>query len=426
MTRPCPAVLACALLLAAPAAAKTWATAFVAGPWPEVRASAALAQQLAREAIDAHRQLSLRDVDEVLDPEGDPKAFAAKRQAEAAYRKGFVAYSNEMYREAHKNFRTAAEHLLQATSQVRPLSIVRAMQYAGATAILQRKYRDGITWFHKASVIAPSLGLVARDMDPGMVELYERVRRRATGAPPTDLKVVSEPTDAAVFLDQRFVGVTPVSVPVALPGTHLLRVAKDGLLPHGAAIEILPGIVDEISIELKPTRRLHRFNKLLFESFMLLDGKSKQAQKPLRQLARLCHLDSMTLGRLEPRGEGGTVVLHLMEYDITNRQVIRHATRVFHPKTEGFAMELTELFKDFYAGKAGKDPLVADLPPAPPLPELEGVVGAKQEETGPLYTAWWFWTGVGVAAAGGATAVVITKPWEEPKRPEKGELLFQF
>jgi len=421
-----PTLVALALLVASPAAARTWATAFIAGPWPEVRASAALAQQLARQAIDKHRRLSLRDVDEVLDPEGDPKTLAARRKAEKAYRLGFVAYSNESYKEAGKYFESAAKYLLAATSQVKPLAVVRAMQYAGATAVRRRKYRDGITWFHKASVIAPSLGLVARDMDPGMLELYERVRRRATDAPPTDLKVESNPPDAAVFLDRRFVGVTPTTIPVGLPGTHLLRVAKDGLLPHGTAIEILPGIVDEIHVDLKPTRRLHRFNKLLLQSFGLLDGKTKQATKPLKKLARLCHLDSMTVGRLEPRGKGGRVVLTLKEYDVTNRQVIRHASKVFHHKTEGFAQEVATFLAEYYAGQAGKDPAVAKLPPAPPLPELEGVIGAKQEESGPIYAAWWFWTGVGVAAAGGATAVVVTKPWEQPKRPETGELLFQF
>jgi len=419
------ALLVWGLLLSSPAAARTWATAFVAGPWPETRASAALAQQLAREAIATHRRLTLRQVEEVLDPEGDAKTINAKRQAELEYRKGFIAFTNESYKPALKHFETSVKLLLEATAQPRPAAVVRAMQYAGATAILLRRYRDGITWFHRASVIAPKLGLVARDMDPGMVELYERVRRRATSQAPTDLHVISEPPDAAVFLDRRFVGVTPTVVPVPLAGIHLLRVAKDGLLPFGAAVEILPRVNEEVRLDLKPTRRLHRFNKLLLGSFVLLDGEKTKAKKPLRKLARLCAVDSMTLGRLEPRGEG-RVVLRVMEYDVTNKQVIRQASRVFRQKTEAFAGKVSAFFQEFYAGSAGEDPTVADLPPAPPVPELEGVVGAKQAETGPFYATWWFWTGVGVAAAGGVTAAAVTRPWEEPPRPEKGDLLFQF
>jgi hypothetical protein len=58
----------------------------------------------------------------------------------------------------------------------------------------------------------------------------------------------SEPSGAAVFLDRRQVGVTPLELPEVRAGSHAIRIARDGyrhwtasvLVPAGKRIDLRP------------------------------------------------------------------------------------------------------------------------------------------------------------------------------------------
>jgi len=65
------------------------------------------------------------------------------------------------------------------------------------------------------------------------------------------LQIVSTPPGASAFLDDRFVGMTPVSVDLDTEGKHLLRIEKRGYEPHRQAIEVRAEPV-QISAELRP------------------------------------------------------------------------------------------------------------------------------------------------------------------------------
>jgi hypothetical protein len=67
--------------------------------------------------------------------------------------------------------------------------------------------------------------------------------------------------------------------------------------------------------------------------------------------------------------------------------------------------------------KAPPPPPPVELPPPleetpaikepPPYREVEIETPPPVEESDPVYTKWWFWTIIGVAAAGGATAAIV-------------------
>ncbi len=68
------------------------------------------------------------------------------------------------------------------------------------------------------------------------------------------LRVVAEPEDARVFVDDRFVATARVLArePLALrPGAHLLTVTASGYFPHDMQID-LPTGETKIEIELRP------------------------------------------------------------------------------------------------------------------------------------------------------------------------------
>lgn len=402
------------------------AAAFIAGPWPDVRTDAALAQQEARLAIDRSKRLHLGDLTAVLDPTGDPEVRAAERDADAAFRKGFVALSNESFEPALQSFAHSARRRMDAAARMKDLDkLVRVMQYAGAAAVRSGDYRQGVRWFHRASVLAPEAALDARGVSSATRDLYERVRRRATGLPPADMRVLSEPNGASVYLDGRFVGVTPAVVAVPLPGTHVLQVDRDGYMREGRDVEVLPGPTEEVRVTLRPTKKGAKFQQLLSAAMPLLynDDSAKPA---LQRLAKTLGVESVVLGRLEPRGEDN-VLLIACEYDDEGEPVGEASNKVFAYRDPGFREGTAAFFDSLLAGDGTLDPQARLLPPAPPLGESALASLTATDDGPPIYATWWFWTGVGVlGAAGGAGVAAAATPSQEATRKPRGELIFQF
>ena len=89
----------------------------------------------------------------------------------------------------------------------------------------------------------------------------------ATGLAPIavagQLEVLSTPAGGTVFLDDRYLGVTPLSLDVDATGAHLLRIEKRGYVPwRGTAelgggparaeAELLPETLGRISVSTEP------------------------------------------------------------------------------------------------------------------------------------------------------------------------------
>ena len=66
------------------------------------------------------------------------------------------------------------------------------------------------------------------------------------------LKVVSEPSASAVFLDEKHVGETPLSIRMWMDGKHIIKVTKKGHNDFKQNIELQFGTTKEINAELVP------------------------------------------------------------------------------------------------------------------------------------------------------------------------------
>jgi tetratricopeptide (TPR) repeat protein len=49
---------------------------------------------------------------------------------------------------------------------------------------------------------------------------------------------------------------------------------------------------------------------------------------------------------------------------------------------------------------------------------------SKQSEDKPVYKKWWFWTGLGLAAAGGTAAIYATRSGSSPPATDLGNIVF--
>src|SRR5690606_23430035 len=74
----------------------------------------------------------------------------------------------------------------------------------------------------------------------------------AAAARTGSLVVESRPVGAAVFLDNRQIGVTPLSVPGLAPGTYRIRLELNGFNPWITAAEVRPGDRTRVAASLEP------------------------------------------------------------------------------------------------------------------------------------------------------------------------------
>ncbi len=69
---------------------------------------------------------------------------------------------------------------------------------------------------------------------------------------PARLVVVSQPSGAAAFLDDKELGVTPCDNPRIKPGDHTLKIEKAGFAPLEKRMTLTEGKTDTVSAALKP------------------------------------------------------------------------------------------------------------------------------------------------------------------------------
>lgn len=98
------------------------------------------------------------------------------------------------------------------------------------------------------SVVAIALGssLVAGSQWPASA-------RTAAAIPTGGLSISSEPADAAVFVDGRPVGVSPVQLPAAVAGEHRVRIVKSGYLENARVVTVVAGEPKHVHVTLTRT-----------------------------------------------------------------------------------------------------------------------------------------------------------------------------
>ena len=92
----------------------------------------------------------------------------------------------------------------------------------------------------------------------GVDEVAELVELRAAALasrldPPSEgtVRILSEPPGAAVYVDDRNVGVTPMDVPLEA-GAHNVRVEKRGFIEEGQSIDVEAGVESDVRFRLMP------------------------------------------------------------------------------------------------------------------------------------------------------------------------------
>lgn len=222
---------------------------------------------------------------------------------------------------------------------------------------------------------------------------------------PGGVEVQASPPLSEVFLNGVFVGVSPVRLEGLPVGEHLLRVRRDGYEPQVAIVDVAPGRRAQLDIVLKPTKNLPVIQNI-DETIggQIGDPRPGKALSDLKALLLIEQAISVKVSR-----QGEEVVAEAFLYDMRSMQQLR-------------ASRLVLSSRSFASRRASAQELLGALSNLGSAQIDNGGVGPSSTS---LLDEWWFWPGVGVAAAGVLSAVLIVSL--QPEEPTgQGGILLRF
>jgi hypothetical protein len=248
-----------------------------------------------------------------------------------------------------------------------------------------------------AALIAldPSAKLDAEEFPPDDVKLFNELQEEAAFTAPASLQISSDGLPAAVFIDGRYRGVTPLTLDDLEPGRHGFLVRRQGYAPRSGEVDV-GGSTRRLKAPLVPPEGRERWLELL----LALEVDAFSLHPTLLALAEDIG-NPETVAMVVERHEDKGPLLHLVRSRPAEGVLLAYREL---PLGEGWQDALVAAITEIYTG-----PDIVALAPEPEAPAVE----EEPVDLGPVL----LWSGVAVgtavllaAAGAGVAAAVVYGP----------------
>jgi hypothetical protein len=288
--------------------------------------------------------------------------------------------------------------------------------------------------FLRAYVLAPDKQPDPDVFPPDVIDMFNlavaNVHEIGTGS----LSVSSEPGAAQVYLDGKFMGLTPVTIDNIVAGKHFVRLVSVGHQLGGQTAVVQAGQTQTVNAKLFPAYNAAKV-------FTLADGLPAQLVKGVDVAAPSLGSISSALGVTQllivwvTSGDASYLSASFFVYDSMRSAVIAQRQGDSLPVQEGtLSMKADELARNtlqaaLQAGAAGGAVVTVIGGPA-----AGGGEGGGEGGKASVASKWWFWLALigGAAAIGGATTAGVCLGTDAckgggPSGPGgSGDLIFEF
>lgn len=347
----------------------------------------------ARAVIEQHPALQPIDLSARLGG-GRPMDPGAIR---ALLDEGKAAYDAADVDEAEKDLSIAA--LIASGRPGQQDLAIEALSTLARLRAARKDEKGAVRAFVRLLRLAPDFDLPPEQASPSARARLDAARAIIDGAGPARLRVVTEGVVAAVFIDGRLRGVTPLYLAELPSGTHHLRIAADGHRDDMTLVDLEPGRETRLQVALLDSEKAALFDQIV--SALPDDVVEGEIGPGLRDLKALAFAEQALVVAATADTLSGALV------DLKALRRVR-AVRVALGRDGVEAGR--DLVRELYRGLSPREPgLVAALPD--PEPEKQGA------------TRWWLW---GSIVAGVAVAVVLplalwaSSDEEDPGVPRQG------
>ncbi len=344
--------------------------------------------RIAHETLAHDRDVRQLDLERVLDG-GEPLWVSKLEAAEAAARKGTTALESVELPVAAEAFAEAVVAYEQAIAGMRDLTpLVDVLGRQGVVFALQGDKKNAEQAFARALALDPAWRIEGTAPSRARAS-FEATVKAHKGAGQGSVTVYATTGAAEVWVDGVFRGIAPITLD-ARAGRHYVRVAKDGHLAYGGAVEVRRGSEATVQATLRPTSRLAKLEELSHRV-----ARSKESVGPVAELAAWLQVDRLVVLLVEDSG-GSALITGTVVDGITGQQRAR-ASKAFSPRDSFFERDVRNFVRERLAPGAseGADAPRRDPPPGPapdddgpPTPSLLPGEAERVEAPGAVVGGW--------------------------------------
>jgi hypothetical protein len=350
------------------------------------------------EALRRNERLDMKDLDVRLSDFAQEVPLDQIDLARSTLQKGLDALGQLELEEAVGLLQDAVDHLVVVLPYIKKQELADAMVALASAHAQQGRRRASNAVLIRLLTWRADYEIDPQQYPPAMVAQVEEARRAVMKQARGEVRVESEPPGAQVFVDGRYVGVTPVVATDLLVGEHFVTFKKLGYKKGLRVAQVSARAPGQVSMKLQQSEKYLLVTQALSRLERGMGGP--RLDPAMDTLKETLYLDHALFVRLvENAGKlGGVGYL----YDVRTRALIKRQD--FTLQTDGEAgRRAGELAEGLYNG-VDYDGILKPPPEPPPPPPV-----VRQ----PLYKKWWFLTAAGAIAAGVvgmAVGIGVTRP----------------
>ena len=354
------------------------------------------------------KQVRYRDLDDQLNLGGEDTLVASVRSGEGLVRSGAQKLQGAKYPAAAEDFEAAVESYLQAYALLPDLTVLpRAMALLGVAQLLGGEEDKARANFARSVQADLKYEQDFTEFPSRVQAAYDAARKEVLARPRIEYELKTTPSNARVYVNGVYQGLSPVWVRTAA-GEQFIALAKHGSARRAKVLQQPGQNPAEVAEDLPPAKRKAAFEGVTDRLSEIFDGAVEPSDLTDAQgLAGATYAVA-----LRASGSRDKMKVELALANLAGRQVVNRLNR-----------EISWQKRD----KELIDKLVDELFHIPELPAWEGPPAPVST---PVYKTWWFWTVIGVAAAGSVAAVVLATRKQAAPAPKygsgQGGLLIRF
>jgi hypothetical protein len=301
-----------------------------------------------RTLVAQDERYQVADLSDTLGGDSADRAKRAFEVAEEMVQKGRAAYETLDLEPAIDYLNTALNKYERHAGHVTDIKkVAELLMLLGATHILRGEDKTGTKRLAQAVAVDPSIEPDPRIFNPSMREIFQDVTKKLKERPQGTVAITSNPSYAEIYLDGKFVGVTPTAMDKVPEGRHFVRMVREGYKSWGKVIEVVGQVEAADTATLKPSDNFEEYDALVEAAMPSLSNKAvgDKVGEVFHQLGKLLKVDELLLAEVRLDGERVRVLAVLI--DVTEATVLRSASRTFSydSRPETYANEIGDLIK---------------------------------------------------------------------------------
>jgi hypothetical protein len=250
------------LLLAQTAAADSGIAAFAFGRGKAGAQTAVDVQRTLRDLVPTTGTHTHVDMFKTLHPGQLPPRMDALEEARVLLEEGKAAYEQLDLELAQGKFKEALKKYEFGYGFMdKPAPLLECLMYLGATWVLVGEPEKAQRLFARAQDLPGRKVLDPNLFPPNIQDIFSQAAERAQHRPKSAVTLVSTPQGAQILVDDAYRGGSPIKVGKLRVGIHLVRAKKDGYLPWGGRISVAAGRHKQLRLKLRPARKQKAFSR---------------------------------------------------------------------------------------------------------------------------------------------------------------------